>query len=66
LVRFRIDNGVRLELPGCVVWTNPVKLAGDNPNPGMGVQFRDVSAETREQLVSLVRTVAYLRTPVQN
>jgi len=30
-------------------------------NPGMGVRFRELTAEARERVVELVRTVAYLR-----
>jgi len=59
-LRFK-PTGSELELAGEVVWINPVREQGDNPNPGMGVRFRDLGAEQREQIVAIVRTVAYLQ-----
>ena len=53
--------GSDMVLPGEVVWINPVRN-DDNPNPGMGVMFLDLAPEERERLVSLVKTIAYLRT----
>lgn len=50
-----------IELEGEVVWINPFKPGGDNPNPGMGVRFSTLSPAQRERLVELVRTIAYLR-----
>jgi type IV pilus assembly protein PilZ len=43
-----------------VVWINPVRMHGDNPNPGMGVRFIELALEERERLVALVRRLAYL------
>lgn len=63
-LRLRIapnDGGPPLELGGMVVWINPLRPTGDNPNPGMGVRFDALSAEQRERLVSLVRAIAYLQ-----
>lgn len=60
-LRFQLDKGEPLELDGEVTWINPVKETGDNLNPGMGVRFVELTADTREQVVALVRTVAYLR-----
>jgi len=60
-LRFHIDEADALELDGEVMWINPVRVAGDNLNPGMGVAFANLSTDQREQLVALVRTVAYLR-----
>jgi len=59
-VRFATPDGTGLELPGVVAWVNPVRPGGENPNPGMGIRFLDLSPETREHIVALVRTVAYL------
>ncbi|MBO6936736.1 MAG: TIGR02266 family protein [Deltaproteobacteria bacterium] len=50
----------RIELDGCVMWINPVRDDGDNPNPGMGVRFESLSPEDREHVVELIRAVAYL------
>ena len=60
-LRFHVDDGEPLVLSGVVTWINPVRKHGDNPNPGMGVKFTDLTPERREQVVALVRTVAYLR-----
>ena len=49
-----------IEVDGTVTWVNPVRLGGDNPNPGMGVRFEKLTPELREQLVELVRAIAYL------
>ncbi|MAQ16982.1 MAG: hypothetical protein CMN30_19590 [Sandaracinus sp.] len=50
----------RIELDGSVMWINPVREDGDNPNPGMGVRFDSLSPNDRERIVDLVRAVAYL------
>lgn len=47
-------------LVGEVTWINPWREDGDNPNPGMGVRFIDLTPEQRERLVQLVNTIAYL------
>jgi len=58
---FAPAGGPRLNLEGRVMWVNPYRPGSyDNINPGMGVQFVDLSAEQREQIVNLVRTFAYL------
>ena len=49
------------ELCGCVAWVNRVREGGDNPNPGMGVRFVELTADARERLVSVIRTIAYVR-----
>lgn len=60
-VRFQPEGEAPVQLRGQVVWVNPVKIGGDNLNPGMGVRFLDLTPELRERLVSLVRTIAYLQ-----
>jgi type IV pilus assembly protein PilZ len=60
-LRFVPDGQEPLEMSGEVTWINPYRPFGDNLNPGMGVRFRELSAELRERIVSLVRTVACLR-----
>jgi len=60
-LRFHLPGGLPIEVGGEVTWVNPYRPFGDNLNPGMGVSFVELSAELREQVVSLVRTVAYLR-----
>jgi type IV pilus assembly protein PilZ len=53
-------------LTGLVQWINPVRPLGDNPNPGMGIRFQELSAEDRERLVQAVRTIAYVRRSENN
>lgn len=60
-LRFHVDEEDPLTLESEVTWINPFKESGENLNPGMGVRFIDLTPEKREQLVALVRTVAYLR-----
>lgn len=61
-LRFASPDGAEpLELDGEVVWINPVRVIGDNPNPGMGVRFLELTPDQRERVVDLVRTVAYLQ-----
>ncbi len=55
------DGGESFDLRGMVVWINPLRPGGDNPNPGMGVRFEDLGPDDRERVVALVRTVAYLQ-----
>ena len=49
-------------LKGRVQWVNELRPNGDNLNPGMGVQFVGLAREDRERLVSVIKTIAYLRT----
>jgi type IV pilus assembly protein PilZ len=60
-LRFHVDESDPLVLDGEVTWINPYKTTGENLNPGMGVRFKDLTPAGREQVVALVRTVAYLR-----
>jgi uncharacterized protein (TIGR02266 family) len=50
-----------LAVEGEVIWINPFR-PGDfnNLNPGMGVQFVDLTREVRRRLMSLIRKIAYL------
>jgi type IV pilus assembly protein PilZ len=50
-----------LECEGVVIWVNPYRPGDkENLNPGMGIQFVDLTLEHRDQLRQLVRTFAYL------
>ena len=51
------------DLQGTVQWVNPVRVLSENRNPGMGILFVDITAEERERLVEMVRTIAYVRDP---
>jgi type IV pilus assembly protein PilZ len=50
-------------LQGQVAWVNPLRSNGDNPNPGMGVRFTELSSEARERLVEVIRAITYVREP---
>ncbi len=50
-----------LEITGTVVWVNPYrKDSGENPNPGMGIQFGALSDEAKDLVANLVKAIAYL------
>jgi len=50
-----------IEVTGKVMWINPYREnSDDNPNPGMGIQFEDITEETKEQLADVVKAIAYL------
>ncbi|MGK4002953.1 TIGR02266 family protein [Sorangium sp. So ce1036] len=48
-------------LEGTVQWINEVRPLHDNPNPGMGIRFADLTPDDRERIVDTIRTIAYLR-----
>jgi type IV pilus assembly protein PilZ len=58
-LRFRTQDGKQLDVQGRVIWINQPHGA-DSINPGMGVQFVDLTPGERERIMSLVRTFAYL------
>ena len=57
-LRFKVpgDEGV-LEVAGEVMW---VDRGGDGRQPGMGIRFLEPTAELRERIRTLIRTMAYL------
>lgn len=48
-------------LLGQVQWVNAVRMLADNPNPGMGIRFVDLTSDARSRLIEAVRTIAYVR-----
>lgn len=48
-------------LSGQVQWVNAVRMLADNPNPGMGIRFVELTSEARARLIDTVRTIAYVR-----
>ncbi len=48
------DGNASFDLMGRVNWVNPAGGEG-NAAPGMGIEFLDVSAETRERLEAFVQ-----------
>jgi type IV pilus assembly protein PilZ len=61
LLTFAPPGQEAFKLVGTVAWQNKLKLSADNPNPGMGIRFVDLTLDDRERLVQVVRTIAYLR-----
>jgi type IV pilus assembly protein PilZ len=55
------DSKAAFVLRGAVQWINVVRPLQDNPNPGMGIRFVEITAQDRERLVETIRTIAYLR-----
>lgn len=60
-LRFAGSNGEPFILRGSVQWVNTVRPLRDNPNPGMGIRFIDLTPADRERLVDTIRTIAYIR-----
>ena len=48
-------------LHGQVQWVYAVRMLADNPNPGMGIRFVELTPEARARLIDTVRTIAYVR-----
>jgi type IV pilus assembly protein PilZ len=48
-------------LMGTVQWVNTVRPRHDNPNPGMGIRFSNLTPADRERIVDVIHTIAYLR-----
>ncbi len=61
VMRFVPTSSEPFALRGYVQWINVLHVFGENLNPGMGVLLRDVGPAQREQLVSAIRTIVYLR-----
>jgi type IV pilus assembly protein PilZ len=60
-LRFSPPGGPPLELEGKVIWINPPREDGDpGRQPGMGLEFVDLTPGQRDQILRLVRTFAYL------
>lgn len=52
------ENEIQVE--GEVMWVNPWKEGGENPNPGMGIRFENLSDEDRKTIASIVKAIAIL------
>ena len=60
-LRFSPPGGPPMEVEAQVIWINPPRDDGDTSRqPGMGLQFVDLTPLQREQVLRLVRTFAYL------
>lgn len=60
-MRFVPPRAEPFTMQGVVQWVNPVRPSGDNPNPGMGIRFIDLSISERERLIEVIKTIAYVR-----
>ena len=60
-LRFAPPGHPTFVLQGVVQWVNPVRVLGENRNPGMGIQFVDITSDDRERLVDAIHTIAYVR-----
>lgn len=58
VIRFTTPTGEELEIEGDVAWVNAVSANDETPNPGMGVQWSDLSDEQHDTIVSVVKTIA--------
>lgn len=54
-------EGKDFSLNGEVAWVNTRREGDAESSPGMGVRFVDLNDEQRDEVVSLVRTIAYLQ-----
>ncbi|MDP8254192.1 MAG: TIGR02266 family protein [Candidatus Alcyoniella australis] len=61
MLKFELaDEGRTIETNGEVMWINPYRPDGENINPGMGINFIDLSAKDKEAISRLVGKKAYL------
>jgi uncharacterized protein (TIGR02266 family) len=61
VVRFQNPKSdTPLEVEGEVVWVNEYKEGDDNPNPGMGIQWRNVDGEVHDTIADIVKAIAIL------
>lgn len=53
-------GGQLIEVEGEVIWINPFRPNEPTRQPGMGIQFVDLTPQQREVVLRMVRTFAYL------
>jgi type IV pilus assembly protein PilZ len=53
-------GGQMIEVEGEVIWINPFRPDDAARQPGMGIQFVDLTARQRDVVMRMVRTFAYL------
>ncbi len=60
---FRVPQelgGHLVEIEGEVIWINPFRPNEPSRQPGMGIQFVDMTQQQRDMILRMVRTFAYL------
>ncbi len=65
-LRFAPPGHESFVLQGVVQWINPVRVLGENRNPGMGIRFVDITSDDRERLVEAIHTIAYVQATESN
>ena len=55
------DHDEPYVLEGQVQWVNQLRMLSDNPNPGMGIRFVNLTEDYRQRLIRTIRTIAYVR-----
>ena len=60
VVRFQPPGGQEIEVEGEVVWVNSWHEGAENPNPGMGIEWRKLAENHRELIAGLVKAIAIL------
>ena len=53
-------GGHIVEVEGEVIWINPFRPNEPTRQPGMGIQFVDLTPQQRDEVMRMVRTFAYL------
>jgi len=60
-LRFNVPESNRvIEVQGKVIWVNEFRPKGENLNPGMGIQFIDLSDDDKDLITKLIKKKAYL------
>ncbi len=61
VMRFTPDGTEgELYVEGRVTWVNPIRQDDASSHPGMGIQFKNLSEESRDIIAKMVGTIAYL------
>jgi type IV pilus assembly protein PilZ len=59
-LRFTLPGEGEIAVNGRVAWINAYRPRGENPNPGMGIEFLDLTAANKEKIVRIVKRLAIL------
>ncbi len=59
-VRFLPPGHVEVEVEGVVTWVNPWREGKENPNPGMGIEWKKLSSEQHDLIAQVVKAIAIL------
>ena len=59
-LRFTLPGEGEIAVKGRVAWINAYRPGGNNPNPGMGVEFLDLTEDHKDKIVRIVKRMAIL------